>query len=480
MRPGTDAWVLLAMVHVLFADGVATAPAHVPRDRRRRGRGRGLHPRAGGGDERRARRRRTPPGARVRRGRERRGLRARGGVHAGVRHGVPVGGHAAQRPHRQPGPGGRRDVHQPGDRRRRARHHRPWPPRRLAVSGSGDCRRRAASSRSPRCARRSRRRARARSARCSPSPATRCSPPRTALASTRRLAGLDFMAAVDIYINETTRHADVMLPPTTALERDHYDLVFHTLAVRNTARFTPAVLPAGPGSPARLADLPRAGRCARSPGSDRRPTRRERLALRARIEHQPDPAGPAAAPEPAAPASPCAGSAPRPRASTSARCDPGCCPAPPDPRPPHRPGAPARPGRPRPRLATAPEPAAGELLLIGRRHQQDCNAWMHNVERLTRGRPRHQLLMHPDDLAARSLVDGATVRVSSRVGTVDVEVAATDDVMPGVVSLPHGYGHARNTRDAPRRPGPGRLDQRPHRPRAAGRVAATPRSAAYR
>ena len=53
--------------------------------------------------------------------------------------------------------------------------------------------------------------------------------------------GLDFMAAVDIYLNETTRHADVILPPTTALERDHYDLVFHALAVRNTARFTPAV-----------------------------------------------------------------------------------------------------------------------------------------------------------------------------------------------------------------------------------------------
>ena len=51
------------------------------------------------------------------------------------------------------------------------------------------------------------------------------------------------MAAIDIYLNETTRHADVILPPTTALERDHYDLVFHLLAVRNTARFTPAVFP---------------------------------------------------------------------------------------------------------------------------------------------------------------------------------------------------------------------------------------------
>jgi anaerobic selenocysteine-containing dehydrogenase len=56
------------------------------------------------------------------------------------------------------------------------------------------------------------------------------------------------VAAVDFYVNETTRHADVILPPTSALERDHYDLVFHTLAVRNTARFTPAVLPKPEGA----------------------------------------------------------------------------------------------------------------------------------------------------------------------------------------------------------------------------------------
>jgi anaerobic selenocysteine-containing dehydrogenase len=67
---------------------------------------------------------------------------------------------------------------------------------------------------------------------------------------------------------------------------------------------------------------------------------------------------------------------------------------------------------------------------------------MHNAARLTRGKPRHQLLMHPDDLAARGLADRATVQVASRVGKVVVEVRATDEVMPGVVSLPHGYGHA--------------------------------------
>jgi anaerobic selenocysteine-containing dehydrogenase len=85
--------------------------------------------------------------------------------------------------------------------------------------------------------------------------------------------------------------------------------------------------------------------------------------------------------------------------------------------------------------------APDELLLIGRRHKQDCNSWLHNTERLTRGKPRHHLLMHPKDLADRGLEDGAVVRVSSRVGSVDVEVSGVDDMMPGVVSLPHGYGH---------------------------------------
>ena len=95
------------------------------------------------------------------------------------------------------------------------------------------------------------------------------------------------------------------------------------------------------------------------------------------------------------------------------------------------------------RLYDVPAPDGDELLLIGRRHQRDCNSWMHNAQRLTKGRPRHQLLMHPDDLASRGLADGATVAVASRVGSVEVEVQASDDMMRGVVSLPHGYGHRR-------------------------------------
>jgi anaerobic selenocysteine-containing dehydrogenase len=80
-------------------------------------------------------------------------------------------------------------------------------------------------------------------------------------------------------------------------------------------------------------------------------------------------------------------------------------------------------------------------VLIGRRHRSDNNSWMHNSERLTRGKPRHHLLMHPDDLSSRGIVDGASVRIASRVGEVTTDVRASDDMMRGVVSLPHGYGH---------------------------------------
>ena len=95
-------------------------------------------------------------------------------------------------------------------------------------------------------------------------------------------------------------------------------------------------------------------------------------------------------------------------------------------------------------LSVRPALADGELLLIGRRHQRDNNSWLHNSTRLTRGRPRHALTAHPDDLAARGIRGGDVVVVRSAVGEVRVEVEATDDLMPGVVSLPHGYGHARN------------------------------------
>jgi anaerobic selenocysteine-containing dehydrogenase len=87
-------------------------------------------------------------------------------------------------------------------------------------------------------------------------------------------------------------------------------------------------------------------------------------------------------------------------------------------------------------------PAAG-LVLIGRRHVRSNNSWLHNSQRLVKGKPRCTLLMHPDDAAGRGVQDGAAVRLRSRVGEVQVPVEISDDVMPGVVCLPHGWGHDR-------------------------------------
>jgi len=257
----------------------------------------------------------------------------------------------------------------------------------------------------------------------------------------RALAGLDFMAAIDIYVNETTRHADVILPPTTALERDHYDLVFHTLAVRNTARFTPAIFAKGRDQRHdwqiyREVALRTMARLTRKPPLKKRLTARFRLSLSPTVlvgqllrsgrsgvtisQLRKAPSGIDLGPlQP--------GKLPAALATKEKVID----------------AAPALLLADLARLDDARVPDVDELLLIGRRHKQDCNSWMHNSERLTKGAPRHQLLMHPADLAARGIEDGKLVSVTSRVGTVQVEVKATDDMMPGVASLPHGFGHGR-------------------------------------
>jgi len=86
---------------------------------------------------------------------------------------------------------------------------------------------------------------------------------------------------------------------------------------------------------------------------------------------------------------------------------------------------------------------ARPLQLIGRRHVRDNNSWMHNHRRLVKGKNRCTLMMHPQDMQELELVDGSIASVSSRVGTVVVPVQASEEMMPGVVSLPHGYGHNR-------------------------------------
>ncbi|WP_037141861.1 molybdopterin-dependent oxidoreductase [Rhodococcoides fascians] len=264
-------------------------------------------------------------------------------------------------------------------------------------------------------------------------------------------ADLDFMVSFDFYINETSRHADVILPPTMSLERDHYDLIFSTFAVRNTAKFMPAVLPKKPGAKAdweifRDLGIRYQAALAQSPVDRvRRRLSPKSVVAEARLRLSPRRTVDALL------RSGRKGLSVRALSKSPHGTDLG----------PLRPGLPAK-LRTRDKriqlvqdvvvgdlpavhdmLTTASVPADGQLLMIGRRHLRSNNSWMHNTARLTKGKPRHQLLAHPDDLRARGIGDGALVTVTSAAGSVSIEVLASDRMMPGVVSMPHGFGHQR-------------------------------------
>jgi anaerobic selenocysteine-containing dehydrogenase len=96
-----------------------------------------------------------------------------------------------------------------------------------------------------------------------------------------------------------------------------------------------------------------------------------------------------------------------------------------------------------PRLRTRLDRARDSLVLTSRRHLRSNNSWMHNVKVLVKGKDRCTLLMHPEDAHASGVADGALARVSSEAGSVEVPVEVSDEMMPGVVSLPHGWGHDR-------------------------------------
>ena len=264
----------------------------------------------------------------------------------------------------------------------------------------------------------------------------------------KALGTLDFMAAVDPYLNETTRHAHVLLPPTTALEREHYDVVFHLLAVRNTSKWSSPLFEPAPGAKHDWEIFQALTRRLRSRGRARllrrfralvdgiaTPRRLIDLALRTgpygfRSAHklsvsklEANPHGIDLGPlEPSLPG----------RLMT------------PDHRIQLAPDVLVRDlARVESELLSTPRAGNGELLLIGRRDLRSNNSWMHNSQRLVKGPERCTLLMHPDDARARGLAPGQTVQVRSRVGTVPVRLELTDAVMPGVVSLPHGWGHGR-------------------------------------
>lgn len=250
------------------------------------------------------------------------------------------------------------------------------------------------------------------------------------------LEGLEFMLSIDLYINETTRHADLILPSTSALENDHYDTTFNMFAVRNVSRFNQAILKKPEGA---LHDweifVGLAQAFASKAGRELKPTMAPAQmidrGLRAGLygdssEHQLSLATLAQHPHGVDLGALKPNLAPRLK-TANGRIQ----------------AAPPIIMADLPRFAAVGEPRVGELMLIGRRHVRSNNSWMHNYHRLVKGKPRHQLLMHPEDLASRGLSDGQQVRVSSRVGEIEVQVLASVEMMPGVVSLPHGWGHGR-------------------------------------
>ncbi|MGC4062483.1 MAG: molybdopterin-dependent oxidoreductase [Aquabacterium sp.] len=270
------------------------------------------------------------------------------------------------------------------------------------------------------------------------------------------LSQLDFMVSVDFYLNETTRHAHVILPPTCAVEHDHYDLVFLILAVRNIARYSEAIVPPAPGAMHDwqiYSELAR--RYARRIWASERATVRQRLTglltrgilgrlpphrvldigLRRggkglslqRLRAHPH----------GIDLGPLQPSLFKKLQQGKRRID----------------LLPSGIRQELPHVAllfphTAPatddtRTGTATLKLIGRRDVRSNNSWMHNSARLVSGKPRCTLWIHPQDAAARQLQDGQQVTVASRVGQVSVPVHLTEDIRPGVVSLPHGWGHNR-------------------------------------
>lgn len=259
----------------------------------------------------------------------------------------------------------------------------------------------------------------------------------------RALATLEFMVSVDCFINETTRHAHLILPPVHALERSHYDLVLSALAVRNVAKLSLPVLPKPANGRTdweilyelgmrlggmRLGPKPldAAARLAWRAGFTPDADALLDLALRVGPYHLSRKAlGDAPHGLDLGPLQPCRASRVR---TPEGRVD-------------------LLPDVVRddlPRVARWIDAArdADALTLIGRRHVRSNNSWMHNCPSLVKGRDRATLQVHPDDAARLGLADGDRAHVESDTGAVTAAVELSDAVMPGVVSLPHGFGQS--------------------------------------
>jgi anaerobic selenocysteine-containing dehydrogenase len=265
------------------------------------------------------------------------------------------------------------------------------------------------------------------------------------------LETLDFMVSVDIYVNETTRHADVILPAPSPIEKPHYDIPFYFFSIRNIANFSPPLtdppegmlhewetllaltaIAAGQGADADLEALDdfiaaEAGRLngVEPDASLRGPERLLDMMLRA------GPYDLSLADLKAAPHGIDLGAL-EPRMPEVLRTPTGMIELAPEP---------IVADVPRLRAAMG-EHVNGGMVLVGRRDLRSNNSWMHNLPLLVSGPERCTAWLHPDDVARFGLQADEHIRVTSRAGSVELPFEMTEDVMPGVVSIPHGWGHS--------------------------------------
>ncbi len=245
------------------------------------------------------------------------------------------------------------------------------------------------------------------------------------------LETLDLMVSVDMYVTETSRHADYILPPCGPLQKDHYPLFLGAIAVRNYAKYSPALLPMGEDRSDWEIVAGVATAMMTAQGLPAPNIRHPRDTLDHMLQKSPHGLTLEEVEK-------------HPHGIDLGMLEPG--------------RLPDRLRTPDKRIRCAPEACVADLdrfarameelppdalLLIGRRHVRSNNSWLHNSRRLVKGPDRCTLMIHPDDAAARGIENGMAVTIASRVGEVTAPAEVTDSVMPGTVSLPHGWGHAR-------------------------------------
>jgi len=281
------------------------------------------------------------------------------------------------------------------------------------------------------------------------------------------LEQLDFMLSLDIYLNETTRHADVILPGLSPLEDTHYDVAFPQLSYRNQARYSHAVLPRPAGQPREWESMVKLIAIAQGKGAGVDALAFDDELLSSELQRQ---FGERAATVMAAVSR---HSGPERRLDIALRTGPygdgfgqkpdgltlaklmdapdGIDLGPLQPRIPEMLRTPSGKVELAPpslladmqRAAAALHELAPDMVIVGRRQVRSNNSWMHNLPTLAKGPFRCTALLHPADALRLGLADGAMARIEGAAGKhIDAQVEISDEIMQGVISLPHGWGHA--------------------------------------